>query len=167
MRTIASLVILMGIAGPALAQQSVDANQLGSWAPRNAGSCDMIYGDGRQLCLADREHMQQDQKTRDEQSSLRRAQEENQRLNNELLRRELVRRTAANASASSTAELQALPEFAPWHAENRWFGADRARTEYALLYARDLKQEQPELSGRPLLNALSARVREVFAPAKR
>ena len=166
MRTIASLIILMGLAGPALAQQSVDSGQLGSWVPRNAGNCDMIYGDGRQLCLADRDHMQQDQKSRDEQSSLRRAEEENQRLRSELLRRELLQRTAS-ASASTVADLQALPEFAGWQAENRWFGADRARTEYALLYARDLRQQQPELAGRPLLNAVSARVREVVAPARR
>jgi len=39
---------------------------------------------------------------------------------------------------------------------------DRARTEYALLYAKDLHLEQPELAGRPFLNAVSARVKEIF-----
>jgi len=57
--------------------------------------------------------------------------------------------------------------FASWHAENRWFGADRARTEFALLYAKDLHLEQPDLAGRPFLNALSARVKEIFASSKR
>ena len=80
-----------------------------------------------QLCLADRYRMQRDQKARDEQSALRRAQEENQRLNNELLRRELTPRSGSG-SVSTVADVQAWPDFAAWHVENRWFGADRART---------------------------------------
>jgi hypothetical protein len=165
MRTIASVIILVVVTSPALAQQSVGSDQLGNWGPRDTGSCDTIYGDGRQLCLSDRYHMQREQKARDEQSALRRAQEENQRLNNELLRRELVQQKVTAAPAT-VADLQALPDFAAWHAENRWFGVDRARTEYAVLYTRDLHQEHPELAGRSFLNALSARVRDVFT-AKR
>src|ERR1700730_11215021 len=56
---------------------------------------------------------------------------------------------------------------ASWRAENRWFGADRARTEYALLYAKDLHLEQPDLAGRPFLNAPAARGKEVFTSSKR
>jgi len=55
-----------------------------------ASTGDTIYGDGRQLCLADRYHIQQDAKVREQQGSLQRAQEENQRLRSELLRRELA-----------------------------------------------------------------------------
>jgi hypothetical protein len=166
MRTIAALLLLSAVTYPALAQQSVGSDQLGSWEPRTSASCDTIYGEGRQLCLADRYHMQRDQQARDEQSALRQAQAENQRLNSELLRRELAPRGGAGG-VSTVADVQAWPDFAAWHVENRWFGTDRARTEYAVLYAKDLHREQPELAGRAFLNALSARVREVFAPAKR
>jgi hypothetical protein len=169
MKTIALTVVLISVSGNALAQesaaQSVTADRLGTWAPRDANSCDTIYGDGRQLCLADRYWIYQQQQAQEAQAALQRAQAENLRLHNELLRHELAR--VQSGAAPSTAELAATPGFANWQTENRWFGSDRARTEYALLYAKDLRQEQPDLSGRPLLNALSARVREVFSPQKR
>ena len=171
MKTIASIVILLSVSGSALAQetqaQSVTADRLGSWAPRDANTCYTIYGDGRQLCLADRYRMEQQQQERDDQSALQRAQTENQRLHNELLRREVARVPATAAAAPSAADLAATPGFASWQTDNRWFGSDRARTEYALLYAKELRQEQPELTGQPFLNALSARVGEVFTPPQR
>ena len=168
MNTIASMAILFSFAGTALAQESVSAYRLGSWVPRDTNSCDTIYGDARQLCLADRYHIQQDAKAREQQGSLQRAQEENQRLHNELLRRELAQpRSPSSASPTSTDEFPSIPGFASWHTENRWFGADRARTEYVLLYAKDLHLEQPDLAGRPFLNALSARVKEIFASSRR
>jgi hypothetical protein len=167
MKTIASMTILLGFVGTALAQESVSAYRLGSWVPRDTNSCDTIYGDGRRLCLADRYHIQQDDKAREQQGSLQRAQEENQRLRNELLRRELAQTPSPSAASPTSADFASIPGFAGWHAENRWFGTDRARTEYALLYAKDLRQEQPDLAGRPFLNALSARVKEIFASGKR
>ena len=168
MKTIASIAILLSFAGTALAQESVSPYRLGSWVPRDTNGCDTIYGDGRQLCLADRYHIQQDAKAREQQGSLQRAQEENQRLRNELLRRELAQTLSPSAaSPTSAGDFASIPGFAIWRAENRWFGADRARTEYALLYAKDLHLEQPDLAGRPFLNALSARVKEVFASSKR
>jgi hypothetical protein len=170
MKAVASLVLLLSIPGSALAQesvaQSVTPDRLGSWAPSVADSCDTIYGAGRQLCLADRYRMHQEQEAQSEQAALARAQAENLRLHSELLRHELAR-VQAPATTPSAAELAATPGFGDWQTENRWFGSDRARTEYALLYAKDLRQQQPELNGRPLLNALSVRVREVFAPPKR
>jgi len=170
MKTIASIVVLMSVAGSALAQespaQSVPAERLGTWAPRDANSCATIYGDGRQLCLADRYRMHLEQQAHDQQIALQRAQVENLRLHNELLRYELASSQPAAASPGTT-ELARTPGFDTWQSENRWFGSDHARTEYALLYAKGLRQEQPELNGRPFLNALSARVKDVFAPSKR
>ena len=167
MKTIASMAMLLSFAGTALAQESVSADRLGSWAPRDTNSCDTIYGDARQLCLADRYHIQQDATAREQQGSLQRAQEENQRLHNELLRRELAQAPSPSAAnPTSATDFASLAGFAGWRAENRWFGVDRARTEYALLYAKDLHLEQPELAGRPFLNAVSARVKEIFASGK-
>ncbi|MBV8143520.1 MAG: hypothetical protein JO184_00840 [Gammaproteobacteria bacterium] len=166
MKIIAPITLVMCISGGALAQesptQSVTADRLGTWSPRDVNSCDSIYGDGRQLCLADRYRMHLEQQAHDEQLAVQRAQAENLRLHNELLKREIARLQAA-AAAPSAAELAATPGFAGWQSENRWFGSDRARTEYALLYAKDLRQEQPDLSGRLFLNAVSSRIKEVFA----
>jgi hypothetical protein len=170
MKLIASIVILIGVSTSAAAQESptrtVTTDRLGTWAPREASACDTIYGDGRQLCLADRYRMQRDQQAHEVETALMRVQAENLKLHNDLLRLELAR-VQTTAAAPSASELATTPGFADWQPENRWFGADHARTEYALLYAKDLRQQQPELSGRPFLNALSVRVREVFAPPKR
>jgi hypothetical protein len=165
MKTIASMTILLCFAGSALAQESISTDRFGSWVPRDTISCNTIYGEGRQLCLATRYNLQQDDRAREQLSSLQHTQEENERLHNELLRRELA--PTPSAAAPTDADFASIPGFVGWHAENRWFGADRARTEYALLYAKDLHLQQPELTGRPFLNALSARVREIFASSKR
>src|SRR3981081_3104481 len=115
---------LLRAAGPSLAQESGSAYRLGSWAPRDTNSCDTIYGDARQLCLADRYHIQQDAQAREQQGSLQRAQEENQRLRNELLRRELAQTLSPSAaSPTSAGDFASIPGFASWRAENRWFGA--------------------------------------------
>src|SRR5437016_4318090 len=114
MKTIASMAILFSFAGTALAQESVSPYRLGSWVPRDTNSCDTIYGDGRQLCLADRYHIQQDDKASEQQGSLQRAQEENQRLRNELLRRELAQTPSPSAaSPTSTADFGFLPVGTP------------------------------------------------------
>ena len=169
MKLITSIVILIGVSSSAVAQESptrsVTTGSLGTWAPRDAYACDTIYGDGRQLCMADRYHMTQQQQAHEVDTALARVQAENLRLHNELLKIELAR--FQSTAAPSASELATTPGFAGWQSENRWFGEDHARTEFALLYAKDLHQQQPELSGRPFLNALSARVREVFAPPKR
>lgn len=169
MKLITAIVILVGVSSSAVAQESptrsVSTERLGTWAPRDAYGCDTIYGDGRQLCLADRYRMQREQQAHETEAALMRVQEENLRLHNELLQIELAR--FRSTAAPSASELATTPGFAGWQSENRWFGDDHARTEFALLYAKDLHQQQPELSGRPFLNALSARVREVFAPPKR
>jgi hypothetical protein len=163
MKTIAAVAILSGFAGVVAGQETVRPDQLGSWLPQDMDACATLYGSGRDLCLANRYHMQQEGKVREQLVALQRAEEENQRLHTQLLQRELTRPSAP----ASVMDFAALPDFPSWQADNRWFGADRARTEYALLYARDLRQEQPALTGRAFLNVLSARVKEVFAPAKR
>jgi len=64
MKTIASIAILLSFASTTLAQESVSADRLGSWLPRDANACDTIYGSGRELCLADRYQIQQFEKPR-------------------------------------------------------------------------------------------------------
>lgn len=51
-----------------------------------------------------------------------------------------------------------------WRADNPWFDVDKPRIAFAVLYAKQLRQEQPNLLGRPFLDAISSRVSEVFGP---
>jgi septal ring factor EnvC (AmiA/AmiB activator) len=53
-------------------------------------------------------------------------------------------------------------ELKSWKADNPWFGSDYAKTQFATRYARQLEKEQPDLVGRPLLDAISAKVRDKF-----
>ncbi|HXO65553.1 MAG TPA: hypothetical protein VN882_12740 [Steroidobacteraceae bacterium] len=56
----------------------------------------------------------------------------------------------------------AREELKSWKADNPWFGSDYAKTQFATRYARQLEEEQPDLVGRPLLDAISAKVRDKF-----
>src|SRR5487761_2348567 len=51
-----------------------------------------------------------------------------------------------------------------WRADNPWFDVDKPRIAFAVLYAKQLRQEQPNLLGRPFLDAISSRILEVFGP---
>ena len=105
-----------------------------------------------------------------QQMELQRQQIENQRLQNELLRRRLEQEQNANqvpqVPQTQQVENQLTPEFRSWQAENPWFGSNKPKTEFALLYAKQLRQERPELVGRPFYDAVSAKVSEVFGTSK-
>jgi hypothetical protein len=82
-----------------------------------------------------------------------------------------VEKRAQDRPAGASRELRPLdddltPEFRTWLAANPWFGQDEQRTEYARAYAKQLMKEQPALSGRPLLDAVSRKVAEKFGPAR-
>ena len=75
------------------------------------------------------------------------------------------------ACVSALAQAQALddnltPEFRKWQASNPWYGADPERTKFANDYARQLRKEQPNLTGRALLDAVARAVAKKFGPAK-
>jgi len=98
---------------------------------------------------------------------------ETMRLQNEALRNQLDQEKSANQSAQSTAtsysktaELKA-PELKSWKSDNPWYGTDYAKTQFAMRYAKQLQQDRPDLVGRPLLDAISAKVRDTFPAAHR
>ena len=81
----------------------------------------------------------------------------------------LVALSFACASAGVQAQLlddNITPEFRSWQAANPWYGADKERTEFARNYAKQLRKEQPNLSGRALLDAVSRAVAKKFGPPK-
>jgi hypothetical protein len=96
---------------------------------------------------------------------------ESMRLQNESLRKQLDHDKSANQSAqpaatdfSKTSELK-NPELKSWKSDNPWYGSDYAKTQFAMRYAKQLQQERPDLVGRPLLDAISAKVRDTFPAA--
>jgi hypothetical protein len=103
---------------------------------------------------------------------------ENMRLQNELLQKQLEHdRSAVQAvqavqvAHASTTDYSKTPEaktaeVKSWKSENPWFGTDYARTQLAMRYAKQLQKEQPDLVGRPFLDALSAKVNDTFGASK-
>jgi len=67
--------------------------------------------------------------------------------------------------ASSTDYVK-TPELKSWKSDNPWYGTDYAKTAFAMRYAKQLHQEQPDLGGRPFLDALSAKVNHTFGASK-
>jgi septal ring factor EnvC (AmiA/AmiB activator) len=126
---------------------------------------------------------QQQQKLQQQQQQLQQEQERQNQLNeqqrefqqqlenmqrqNELLRKQLEQGKSATQPAQAPAMNQSKPaELKSWKADNRWFGSDYTRTQFAVHYAKQLQQEQPDLVGRPFLDAISAKVRDTFGASK-
>jgi hypothetical protein len=85
------------------------------------------------------------------------------RLQNELLQKQLEHDKSVNQTVRvAAADYSKTPEINRWKSENPWFGADYAKTAFAMRYAKQLQQEQPDLVGRPFLDALSAKVSDTF-----
>lgn len=117
----------------------------------------------QQLQLQQERQNQLDQQQREVQQQL-----DSLRLQNDSLRKQLERdaaqpvRQAATASTSPTSNSDVMS----WKADNAWFGADYARTQFAMHYVKQLQKERPDLAGRPLLDALSTKVNETFGATK-
>jgi septal ring factor EnvC (AmiA/AmiB activator) len=110
---------------------------------------------------------QERQNQLDEQQRQIRQQLEDMRLQNEMLRKQLDRGKSANQAAPPPATNNSkTPELESWKSENPWYGSDYAKTQFAMRYAKQLQQEQPDLVGRPFLDAVAAKVREKFDASK-
>jgi TolA-binding protein len=116
----------------------------------------------RQLQEQEQRQNQLDQQQREVQQQL-----ETMRLQNETLRKQLqetrqLQETASRSAPSAAVDESRAADLKSWKAENPWFGSDYSRTEFALRYAKQLKKDRPDLTGRPLLDALSVKVNETF-----
>jgi septal ring factor EnvC (AmiA/AmiB activator) len=110
---------------------------------------------------------QERQNQLDEQQRQIRQQLEDMRLQNEMLRKQLDRGKSANQAARPPATNNSkTPDLKSWNSENPWYGSDYAKTQFAMRYAKQLQQEQPDLVGRPFLDAVAAKVREKFDASK-
>lgn len=109
------------------------------------------------------QQQQERQKQLDEQQRQIQQQLQNMRLQNESLRTQLGQEKSANQPVRQPAtDYSKTPEIKSWKSENPWFGSDYAKTELAMRYAKQLQREQPDLVGRPFLDAISAKVRDTF-----
>ncbi len=67
---------------------------------------------------------------------------------------------------ASTTDYSKTPELKSWKSDNPWYGADYAKTAFAMRYAKQLQREQPDLVGRPFLDALSEKVSDTFGASR-
>jgi hypothetical protein len=92
---------------------------------------------------------------------------ENMRLQNELLQKQLEHERSANQPVQrSVADYSKTAEVKSWRSDNPWFGTDYAKTEFATRYAKQLQREQPDLVGRPFLDAVSEKVTATFGASR-
>jgi hypothetical protein len=140
--------------------------------------CAQMAGSALGQCRSDQQALRQQQLEReleeqeqrqnqlDQQQRELRQQLEGMRLQNEALRKQLQATASQPAQPAATdysnsAQVKSA-EFKSWNAENPWFGSDYPKTEFAVRYAKQLRKERPDLTGRPLLDALSTKVNETF-----
>ena len=84
------------------------------------------------------------------------------RLQNEQLRKQLERETASQPARSVARDESKSREIQSWKTDNPWYGTDYVKTAFAVRYVKRLQKERPDLTGRPLLEALTAKVNETF-----
>jgi hypothetical protein len=158
MRVILFLV-LSAFSLSTLAAQTLRPDGMGGWIIQDANTGSAWSYEQSGPVMAEREYLRQ---------QLQLQQIRNQQLQNEILRRKLEQEKQSTQSAPQPPQVnQPLdPEFNRWQSENPWFGSDRARTEFAILYGKQLRQERPDLTGAPFLAAVSAKVKEIFAESK-
>jgi TolA-binding protein len=92
---------------------------------------------------------------------------ENMRTQNELLQKQMEHdRSAYQPVKASAVDYSKSPEIKSWKSDNPWYGTDYAKTEFAMRYAKQLQHEQPDLVGRPFLDAVSEKVKDTFGAGK-
>jgi small-conductance mechanosensitive channel len=148
----------------------------GAICAQQADSCAGMAGSALVQCRGDQLKVQQ-QQLKQQQEQLQQQQErqnqlaeqqrqmqqqlENMRIQNELLQKQLEKSARRPVQVSAT-DYSKTPEINSWKSENPWYGTDYVKTSFAMRYAKQLQQEQPELAGRPFLDAVSEKVRVTF-----
>jgi septal ring factor EnvC (AmiA/AmiB activator) len=142
-----------GLAGFALGQCHADQQKLLQQQMENQ-QAELKQQQDRQNQLAEQQRQMQQQL-------------ENMRLQNELLQKQLEHERSANQPVQrSVADYSKTAEVKSWRSDNPWFGTDYAKTEFATRYAKQLQREQPDLVGRPFLDAVSEKVTATFGASR-
>jgi small-conductance mechanosensitive channel len=153
---------------------------------QQADPCTGLVGAASGQCRGDQQKLQQqqlEQRLEQQQKQLQQQQQqqsqlaeqqrqmqqqlENMRLQNELLQKQVAQDKSVNQPVrASTTYYSNASELKSWKSENPWYGRDYAKTDFAMRYAKKLQQEQPDLVGRPFLDAVSAKVSATFGASK-
>ena len=163
MKPVCLLLLLSVVSGAVCAEQT--------------DSCAGLEGSALNQCRSNQQTLrlqqleQQLQQQQERQNQLDRQQRETQqqfeslRQQNDSLRKQMEREATNQPARPQTAgavDPSRNQDLRSWKAENPWFGADYARTQFAMRYIKELQQERPELAGRELLDAVSAKTNEAF-----
>jgi TolA-binding protein len=120
----------------------------------------------QQMLEQQQQQLQQEQERQNQLNEQQRQfqqQLESMQRQNELLRKQVEQGKSANRPAQAPATSYSKPgDLKSWKADNPWFGSDYTKTQFAIRYAKQLQQEQPDLVGRPFLDAISAKVKDTF-----
>ncbi|MFI4889113.1 MAG: hypothetical protein ACHQIL_01130 [Steroidobacterales bacterium] len=162
------IAIFLSMSSAAICAQQADP--CGELAGTALGQC---RGNQQKLQQQQLEQLQQQlqqqqerQKQLDEQQRHIQDQLENMRVQNEVLRKQLEHEKPANQPAQAQAaptDFSKTSEANSWRSDNPWYGSDYAKTEFAMRYAKKLRQERPDLTGRAFFDAISAKVNETFS----
>jgi TolA-binding protein len=149
---------------------------------QQADPCAGLAGVALSQCRGDQQKLQQQQLVQQQQQLQQQQERQNQlaeqqrqmqqqlesmKLQNELLQKQLEHdKSLIQAVHGSTTDSSKSPELKSWRSENPWFGMDYAKTQLAMRYAKQLQREQPDLVGRPFLDALTAKVNDTFGAGK-
>ncbi len=178
-------VVLVILSVPVYAQQTIRPDGAGGYVIENQGACGGLWGFAKGQCIARQQRLEQQQQVLQQQQEIRDQQHEQsqeriqqqiqeQQLENEKLKNEILRQQLMTQGPSATQRVPTPDQplasnsvvFQRWLADNPWFESDRPKRELALLYAKQLRQERPDLTGREFLDAVSAKVKQVFAGAR-
>ena len=162
-----TLILFLGVVSTAVcAQQRIRPDGEGGWTIEDTGSCSGLGPNGQALCLGEQEGLRRERIQ--QQILLQQQQVENQRLKNEILRKNMEREQEKTQARQqpTPADNTMNPEFQAWKVANPWFQRDRAKTEFSWLYAKQLRQDRPDLIGRAFYDAVSAKVEETFGAGK-
>ena len=149
---------------------------------QQADPCAGLVGFALGQCRGDQQKLQQQQLEQQQEQLQQQQERQNQlaeqqrqilqqlqdmRLQNELLQKQLAHEKSSIPPAQPMAtEYSKATEIKSWKSDNPWFGVDYAKTEFAMRYAKQLQREQPDLVGRPFLDAVSAKVSDTFGASK-
>jgi hypothetical protein len=119
----------------------------------------------QQLMRQQQDLQQQLQQQRDGQNQLNAQQPQNQKQLDGMQHQieNLTKQLEHEKSAKEPVQRQ---DFISWKADNPWYGSDYAKTRFAMRYIKLLQREQPDLAGRPFLDAVSAKVSDQFGSTR-
>jgi DNA repair exonuclease SbcCD ATPase subunit len=160
-----------GLLGAALGQcqanqQKLQRQQLAQQQQQLAQQQQQLTQQQQQLMQQQRQPQPQERSNRPSEPAQNQQQLEDMQHQIELLSKQVESQKSANQPVTAAAMESKRRELQNWKAENPWYGSQYTKTQFAIRYSKQLQQEQPDLVGRPFLDAISAKVTDKFGADK-